>query len=406
MDEEKDNFNENEEIYEENIDNTESVEPEELSDTELNTSEETIAPPKKKKKFLKILLIILLLLALIIGGALFYYSSCLKPVSNEKNEIIVTIEKGSSVAQIAETLEESGIIKNALVFRIFVKQTGENNIQAGTYKLYTNMSVKEIYNKINEGSSYNPETINITFLEGKNMRWIAKKISTETNNSYESVFELLEDEEYITSLINKYWFLSNIIKSDSIYYPLEGYLFPNTYNFRDKNVTVETIFETMLDEMDKQLTPYKEDIEKSDYTVHEILSLASVIELEGPSKSSRANIASVFYNRLDANMSLGSDVTTYYAIKVDMSERDLYRSEINAYNPYNTRGPGMAGKLPVGPIASCSLESIKAAINPGLTDYLYFVADKNGKIYFTRSSEEHNRKVSELKSSGLWYTYE
>ena len=104
-------------------------------------------------------------------------------------------------------------------------------------------------------------------------------------------------------------------------------------------------------------------------------------------------------------MSLGSDVTTYYAIKVDMSERDLYQSELNKYNPYNTRGPRMEGKLPVGPISTVSIQSIEAALDPEETDYLYFVADKNGKIYFGKTVEEHNKNIQTLQNQGLWYTY-
>ena len=105
-------------------------------------------------------------------------------------------------------------------------------------------------------------------------------------------------------------------------------------------------------------------------------------------------------------MSLGSDVTTYYAIKEDMGERDLYSKEINTYNAYNTRGPNMEGKLPVGPIASVSEESIKAVLNPAEGDYLYFVADKNGDIYFSNTYEQHQETIATLRKKGLWYEYD
>ena len=104
-------------------------------------------------------------------------------------------------------------------------------------------------------------------------------------------------------------------------------------------------------------------------------------------------------------MSLGSDVTAYYAFKVDMGERDLYAKELNTENPYNTRGPNMEGKLPVGPICSPSREAINAAINYTDTDNLYFVADKNKKVYFTKTYEEHTNLIKQLKSDGLWYEY-
>ena len=104
-------------------------------------------------------------------------------------------------------------------------------------------------------------------------------------------------------------------------------------------------------------------------------------------------------------MSLGSDVTTYYAAKVEMGQRDLYQAELNSNNPYNTRGPGMAGKLPVGPISSIEEASLDAVLNPNETDYLYFVADKDGNIYFTKTNAEHERKVQELKQNGMWFEF-
>ena len=119
----------------------------------------------------------------------------------------------------------------------------------------------------------------------------------------------------------------------------------------------------------------------------------------------RKDVSSVIYNRLASNIAIQSDVTTYYAIKVDMNERDLYQKELDTYNAYNTRGPNMEGKLPIGPIASVSKSSIEAALEPNDTDYIFFVADKNGKLYFTKTNEEHNTKVIELKTRGLWWEY-
>ena len=105
-------------------------------------------------------------------------------------------------------------------------------------------------------------------------------------------------------------------------------------------------------------------------------------------------------------MSLGSDVSTYYAFKVDMGERDLTVKELNTENPYNTRGPNMSGKIPIGPICNPSKTAIEAALDYTETDAYYFVADKNGKVYFTRNNEEHNKMINKLKKDGLWYTYD
>ena len=232
-----------------------------------------------------------------------------------------------------------------------------------------------------------------------------KKIEETTNNTQEDVMKTLKDEEYIDSLIDKYWFLTNEIKQDEIYYSLEGYLFPDTYAIKNKDVTVEEIFEKMLDKMEIVLEQYKDEIAESKYSVHEILTIASIIETESMSSDGRKDVASVIYNRLNRGMAIQSDVTTYYAVKVDMGERDLYQKELDTYNAYNTRGPNMEGKLPIGPVASVSKSSIEAALEPTSTDYLFFVADKNGKLYFTKTASEHNRIINDLRAEGLWFEY-
>ena len=306
---------------------------------------------------------------------------------------------------IAETLESNNLIKNASAFKIYCKLNNEKTMQAGKYELDKNMSVKQIVNELKNGNVVD-ETVKITFLEGKNMRWIASTIAEATDNTEEDVFNLLQDEEYIDSVIEKYWFVTDDIKNKDIYYPLEGYLFPDTYILSDKSESVETIFGKMLDKMESVLKPLKQDIDDSDYSIHEILTLASVVELEAENAEDRAEVAGVFYNRLNKKMALQSDVTTYYANKLELSDRQLTQKEIADDNPYNTRSSKMAGKLPVGPIAMIGESSIKAALNPKKTDAMFFVADKNGKVYFSKTNEEHERIIDELKDQDLWMTYD
>ena len=358
------------------------------------------------KKGIIIFAIILVGIIAICGGLLIWYKSSANPVNKDNNkETIVEIKKGTKTEEIINLLKQNDLIKSELATKIYIKLNGVKSLQAGKYNLSQSMSLNDILNTISSGKIYD-ETIEIKFSEGKNMRWIAKEIASKTNNTEEDVFNLLKDEEYIDELIQKYWFLTNIIKNKNIYYPLEGYLFPDTYKFKNKDVTVKEIFETLLNNMDKELKGIKEQGQATGKSVHEILTIASIIELEGNDAEARTGISSVIYNRLKKNMSLGSDVTTYYAMQVDMGERNLYSSEINTSNPYNTRGPNMNGKLPVGPIASPSKESIKAAVNPSKTSYLYFVSDSNGKIYFTSTYEEHKNLIKKLQSQGLWYSYE
>lgn len=357
-----------------------------------------------KKRIILVCIIAVIIIGLI--GAFIYYSSMQKPVSKSSEEVELKIEPGTSSAGIGSLLKEKGLIKSEFVFKVYAKTNNVNNMQAGDYNLNKNMSLGEIIKKLQDGPDKDKNTINITFLEGKNYRWIAKTIAENTNNSEEEVYSLLEDKEYIDSLINKYWFITNDIKDSNIYYSLEGYLFPDTYNFKNESITVREIFNDMLDQMEQKLSVYKEEIQKSGISVHRLLTMASIVELEASNPDDRATVASVFYNRVKYNMSLGSDVTTYYAVKVDMSERDLKQSELDSKNAYNTRSSTMAGKLPVGPICSVGLKSIEAALKPETTDYLYFVADKNGKVYFAKSKQEQDKNIQSLKSQGLWFKYE
>ena len=235
-------------------------------------------------------------------------------------------------------------------------------------------------------------------------RYTVLGTAADGKNTEEDVFNLLEDEEYIDSLIDRYWFLTDEIKNDDIYYPLEGYLLPNTYIFENDEVSVKEIFNVILNYMDKCLSRYKDNLIE-DFTLHEILTLASIAELEGRSQEDREEIVGVFLNRIEKGINLGSDVTTYYAFKVDMGERDLYKKELTTENPYNTRGPNMEGKIPVGPICNPSNVAIQAAIEYKPTDNLYFVSDKTGKVYFTKNNEEHLKMIQKLKDDGLWFEY-
>ena len=129
--------------------------------------------------------------------------------------------------------------------------------------------------------------------------------------------------------------------------------------------------------------------------------MASIVELEGTNSDNMKKIVSVFENRLNSGMNLGSDVTTYYGLQVAMTS-DLTSEQFASVNGYNTRSTTMLGKMPVGPISNPSIEALEASVNPDKTDYYYFVADKHGKVYFTKTLSEHNQKVAEIKKNGDW----
>ena len=362
------------------------------------------------KKGLVAFLVIIVMMIIGIIGASVIYNTELSPIEKKSGDgevkvIRVEIREGMGLSQIAELLEKEGVIRNADFMKIYSKLNNVNGLQAGKYDLTPEEDTPTIIKHIVNGEIAD-DSVKITFIEGKNMRYIAKIIAEKTTNTEEDVFKLIENENYIDYLIEKYWFITDEIKQKEIYYPLEGYLLPDTYAFKSEDISVKEIFAVILDFTEKFLNEYKTEIENNNLTVHQILTMASLAELEGKSLEDRKEIIGVFFNRLNIGMSLGSDVSTYYAFKVDMGDRDLTVNELNTENPYNTRGPGMSGKIPIGPICNPSKIAIEAALAYKETDAYYFVADKNGKVYFTKNNDQHIKMINKLKKEGLWYTYE
>ena len=316
--------------------------------------------------------------------------------SKENKTVNIYVEKGSTYSTISTLLKDNGLIRNEIAYKVYLKLnpvSDDTPLEYGDYVLKTNYDVEELIGVLKKGSVSLAETVKITFVEGKNIRYFVKKITENFKICDNEIFEKLEDKEYLNTLIKDYWFLSDDIKNKDIYYSLEGYLFPDTYEFYE-SADIDDIFRKMLDNFGKKIEPYKEAIESSKYSVHELVTLASIIELEAGG-ADRNSVSGVFYNRLKKGMTLGSDVTGYYGAKMDDWSKGL-GEHVSDCNPYNTRGPNMEGKIPVGPISSVSKSSIEAVVEPNDTNYLYFVADKNGKMYFTETNSEHLKKINEL----------
>lgn len=353
--------------------------------------EKTMKP--KPAFFLLLIAIILIVISLsciILKGAV---------DSNNTKTIDVEIKSGTSTKQIGSILKEKDLIKSKLAFTAYVKLHNVNDLKAGNYRLNKSMSLPKIIETLRKGSNYNPNLVVLTFKEGETIKHYAKEIENKTNNSYDDIINTFNDETYLKELIAKYWFLTDDILDSDIYYPLEGYLAPDTYHYENKDVTVKEIINKVLDEEEKKLEPFKASLQKKN--IHEVLTMASIVELEGTNTENRKMIVGVFNNRLSSGYNLGSDVTSYYGIQQDMT-RDLTSQEFSKTNPYNTRSNTMIGKLPIGPICTPSTSSIEASLNPTDNNYLFFVADKNGKIYYSRTNAEHDAQVAAIKKKGDW----
>lgn len=354
------------------------------------------------KTLRNIMLTIVIMTAVIIIGVCTFYNYQISPVSKDKTIINVEIPANTSSKQIASILKENKLIRDERMFIIYIKIMHKDTLKAGYYELSKNMGVKQIVSILESGSKINPNEINLTFKEGITMRDVARVISENTNNSYDSVIEKSNDQEYLNKVIEKYWFLTNDILNSQIYYKLEGYLFPETYRFDNSNVSVEEIFNKMLDQTNKVLEPMKSDIEKNSLSIHQIFTLASMVEKESYGNlNDRKNIASVFMNRIKRGMSLGSDVTTRYALKIDNAKQALSAKEYQTVSPYNTRltDGSMNGKLPIGPISTVSKECLEASINPNETNYIYFIANiKTLETFFYDNASSFEAKKNELRS--------
>ena len=351
----------------------------------------------KKVRIKPIFFIIVLAFLLIVAGGVWLFLA--SPVnSNDTKDIEIEVKSGESVTKIGKTLKNNDLIRSELLFKVYVKVYKVNSLKASTYKLNRSMNLGEIVSTLEKGSNYNPNMIKLTFKEGERITKYAKVISDNTNNSYDDVINTIKDKEYLNELIDKYWFLTDEILNENIYYPLEGYLMPETYHFDNKDVTVKEIINRMLDETEKNLEPYKSTMNGNS---HYYMTMASIVELEGTNTENRKVIVGIFKNRLSSGFNMGSDVTTYYGLQVPMTE-DLTTEQFASVNAYNTRSTTMIGKMPVGPICNPSKSSIEASVNPTQTDYMFFVADKHGKIYYTKTNAEHEKKIKEIKDNGDW----
>ena len=332
----------------------------------------------------KVLIIIASIVGLVIASFLLWYNLSLTKVAKDAEIISFIVNPGTSTKEIVNNLYDAGLIKSKFASLIYIK-LHNSKLLASTYNLSKSMNTKEIIRELNMGNAKG-NTYRITFVEGLRFPEYLELIADNFNWDIEELTTKSKDKEFLEELINKFWFIDDSILNDDLYYPLEGYIFPDTYEFY-KNATFEEVITKMIDQTESKINDYKDDIEASDYSFHELLTMASIIEKEAVKKDDRYQVAQVIYKRLDLNMNLGMDVTAYYGAKKSLKD-PLLQKDVDDVNPYNTR---LATKkdLPVGPICSPSLMSIEAALNPADTDFIYFYANiKTGEVKFTSSYEE------------------
>ena len=300
------------------------------------------------------------------------------------SDVTIEIEQGMSTEQIAEELKEAGAVKIPLLFRVYAKfKHYDSQFKYGVYSFNTEAGYEAISQMLIEEGAL-AQSVKVTIPE---------------MSSIDDIAEILEENGVCTKsdFINEvqngefgYDFIDDI-PVDNVYYRLEGYLFPETYDFYnfDSEECAHLAVEKMLKTLDDKLTDgMMQKISESGYTLHEIMTMASIVELEaGGSPDEMANVAAVFYNRLESD-----DFTT-----LGSSPTRKYPYGGGKYNTYESPG------LPPGPLCSPSLKSIEASIEPTEDfDYYYFVTDASMKFYYNKTLAEHNSTIARLQAANNW----
>ena len=351
-----------------------------------------------KKKMTIILLGCLLLL---VGGTLFLFQHYTAPVSSTHEEVIFTVESGASFNGTLADLEEQGLIKNKTFAKIYAKLHGFNVVKANTYQLDKSMSLKEILTVI--GSDYPFEYLlkyHFTVIEGSTVPQVAATIAQSMSIEVEDVLSLWKDPDYLRTLMDDYWFLTEDILSSELLYPLEGYLFPDTYTLTQENPTLDAYTRLMLDRSNEVLSRYRDRIENTGWTMSQFLSFCSVVQREAQNEQDYSAIAGVFMNRLNINMPLQSDITVLYALQRTGVSVSVADTQIDSkYNTY--RYPG----LPIGPISNVSESIISHCLDYEKNDFYFFVAlnDGKGTVVYTKTYEEHEAAIEKAIEEGVWW---
>ena len=279
----------------------------------------------------------------------------------EKEGEIFYVEKGKNLSEISRNLKNKEFIKNAFVFKtIFLLTAGESKIKAGRYLFEEPLSVWEIKNRLARGI-YGIAPVKVTIPEG----WTIKDIGF----YFENLGAFPAEEFYLFSGGK------------------EGYLFPDTYFFDADNLNPEIIAKTMRENFEKKITPeITAEIERQEKNLKEIIIMASLIEKEAANTEDRRAVSDILWKRLKIGMPLQVDATLTYAIGKTTFE--LTKEDLKADSPYNTY---LNYGLPPTPIANPGMDAIRAAIYPRKTNYLYYLSDREGNIYFTETFEEHKQ---------------
>lgn len=313
-------------------------------------------------------LVILSLTIFLIFTAISYWNYLKSPINSRGEIRAFVIQRGESISTVAQRLQKEGFIKSALVFKLVLRSKGDNQIEAGDFKLSTAMSLEEIIKAFKSG----PVDKWVTLIEGLRVEEIAQELNEKLK---------IKNDKFIKAAKKH-----------------EGYLFPDTYLF-NMDATVEDIVSILRANFDKKYTEeIQAKIQKLGLTPHQGVILASIVEREARTEEPRRMAASILLKRFRIGMGLQADATIQYILGYQKDEksfwkRHLTKDDLNVDSPYNTY---LYAGLPPGPICNPSLMSLVAVANAELdTPYLYYYHDSKGNSHYATTLQEHNNNVAD-----------
>ena len=331
------------------------------------------------RKALRYILILVIVGILIIGGGLGALYFVPNTFAQDNGTQVVVIEKGQTGTEIADMLFERGLIRSTQGFKLWLYLSGTNDkLQTGHYQIPNKVTVHELISLLQEG---HVESIRVTIPEGYTVGDIA--IVLEKNQIMKAKDFLAEAKTYVP-----YPYMKGTKPAT---YPVEGFLFPSTYEI-PVGATPRDVIQMMADEMNRYLTPaVKKQIQAQHMSIHDFVTLASIVERESLFDADRPTIAGVFKKRLAHGIPLQSDATISYVL--GYAKENVTIGDTQLQSPYNTY---VSKGLPPGPIANPGKKALDAVLHSENTDYLYFVADKEGHNHFSKSYEEHLAAVNKI----------
>ncbi|MFQ8599140.1 MAG: endolytic transglycosylase MltG [Oscillospiraceae bacterium] len=333
------------------------------------------------------------ILGVSLGLAAYIITAACDVFALNKQDVFIDVEisQNATLDEIADTLEEKGVIYKSGLFKLYTKfKKLDDSLQYGTYHLNARMTYDQILGRLQRVGAEDT-IVKLTFWEGMTINSIADMLQDA------NVCSAQEFRTYLNTAELNYSFLDGIPKDENRFYRLEGYIFPDTYEFYEGEA-VESVAAKFLSTFSKRVTEeYRDLASQRGMTLDQVITLASLVQSEASLPANMPLVASVFENRLQDQATypnLQSDVTIHYVEReikpyIDIADQAMF----DAYNTYVCEG------LPVGPVCNPGLAAIKAVLNPAKTNYFYFVTDVNDKYYFATTYEEHLRNCTTAENA-------